>query len=117
MANLKLMIDEDYWALAPHLDGVCKKVKAVTSESCGCPSGTPDPELVKATSKKRRVLVTLDDSTMMQKLSMLALEASFLFRQKIWERQLLRSYSEIFVYQTKPIVLLGTSLIYTKITL
>lgn len=63
MANLRLMIDEDYWSLVPYLDGVCKKVKAVASDACGCPSGTPDPELVKATSKKHRVFVTLDDST------------------------------------------------------
>jgi hypothetical protein len=57
------MIDEDYWSLAPYLDGVCKNVKAATSENCGCPSGTLDPELVKATKTKHRVLVTLDDST------------------------------------------------------
>ena len=63
MANLRLMIDEDYWSLAPYLDRVCKKIRAVTSETCGCPSGTPDSKLVDATTTKNRILVTLDDSS------------------------------------------------------
>lgn len=63
MVNLRLMIDECYWSLASYLNGVCKNVSAVTSQECGCPSGTRDPQVVEATRKSRRILVTQDDST------------------------------------------------------
>ena len=63
MTNLRLMIDEEYWSLAPYLDKVSKKVRAQPSKDLGYPRQTPDSVLVGATKRDGTVLVTRDDNT------------------------------------------------------
>jgi len=58
--SLRLMIDENYWSLAPFLRKAVSWINAATSAECGCPGRTSDDALVAATEKKNRVLLTND---------------------------------------------------------
>jgi hypothetical protein len=68
VTNLRLMIDAEYWSLAPYLDKVSKKVKAQTSKDYGYPGNTPDSRLVQATKTDGSVLVTRDDNTIKRRM-------------------------------------------------
>jgi len=64
---MRLMIDEEYWSLAPYLNRVSKKVRAQASRDCGYPRQTSDSRLVQATKHDGTILVTRDDNTIKRK--------------------------------------------------
>lgn len=63
MAHFKLMIDEEYWSLAPYLNGISNNVEAKTTKDCGFAPSTRDSALIGATAALNRILLTRDRNT------------------------------------------------------